>query len=172
MFKQNSQFVEHYSNFYPLVFNTIYAKIESYEDAEDISQNLFIKLYDKLESVENVRKWLFGAIRLELFNYYRSKKKMEVDVETVLDDAAMTYVNGFRDVRIIIEEALNNMNNFETESERVLFDLIAVNKYSYNEASKEMGLSKDQVRYKYNKVCSRLLNYLHEKGIENLEELL
>ena len=94
------------------------------------------------------------------------------DVEDVLDDAAMTFVNGFRDVRIIIKDAIESMENFGGERDRALFDLVAVNGFTYEEAGAQLGMSVRQARYRYGLAVERILDFLAKKGIKNLEDLL
>ncbi|MBN1498447.1 MAG: sigma-70 family RNA polymerase sigma factor [Spirochaetes bacterium] len=172
MFAKNRDFAETYSDLYPLVFSTIYSKVGSLDDAEDICQELFIKLYDKLDEVENRRKWLYGALKLEVMAYYRKRKAGTVDIDEIFDDAALAFVNGFRDTRIMISEAIEELDTISEPGDRVLFDLIAVRNFSYEEAGSQVGLSKRQVRYRYGLIVDRLVDYFKKKGINSLEELL
>ena len=115
----------------------------------------------------------FGSLRLELLTYFRKKKSKEhVNVDDVLNDVALTYANGFRDVRILINEAIAEPDTFRDEVESIIFELIAVNNYTYREVGQELGLSKKQVLYRYKLVVERVLNYLEKKGISSIEELL
>jgi len=157
---------------YPLVFSAVYSRVGSLEDAEDISQELFIKLYNKLDEVENRRKWLYGALKLEVMAYYRKKKPGAVDIDEVFNDVALTFVNGFRDTRLMIGEALEDLDRFSEPGDQALFDLVAVRNFSYEEAGAQLGLSKRQVRYRYGLIVDRLVDYFKKKGINSLEELL
>lgn len=171
MFLKNRKFAESYNDLYPVVFGAVYSKVGNAEDAQDICQELFVRFYEKLETIENHRKWLYGALRLEVMNYYR-KRKPDADIDGVFADVGLTFVNGFRDARIIISEALEYDENFEDERERALFDLIAVQNYSYEEAGVQLGWSKRQVRYRYGLIVDRIIAYLQTKGIKSLEDLL
>jgi RNA polymerase sigma-70 factor, ECF subfamily len=172
MFAKNRDFAETYSDLYPLVFSAVYSRVGSLEDAEDISQELFIKLYNKLDEVENRRKWLYGALKLEVMAYYRKKKPGAVDIDEVFNDVALTFVNGFRDTRLMIGEALEDLDRFSEPGDQALFDLVAVRNFSYEEAGAQLGLSKRQVRYRYGLIVDRLVDYFKKKGINSLEELL
>ncbi len=172
MFGKNRDFAEDYNLYYPLVYSTVYARVGSFEDAEDLCQDIFVKYYEKLTTIEDKRKWLNGAIRLELMNYFRKKKYNQEDIDNLINDASLTYINGFRDLRIILEEIINSIEIYDDESERVLFELIAVKGFSYEEAGGQLGYSKRQARYRYNRVNEKILDYLAKKGIRNLEDLL
>ena len=168
---KKDRFTELHDRYYPLVFSTVKTKVESLDDVLDICQEVFIVFFEKLEEVENPRKWLYGALRLSVFEYYR-KKNSEANIDEVFEDVSITFVNGFRDARIIIAEALEHEKNFSGDDDRILFDLIAVYNFSYSEAARELGLTKRIVEYRYGRIVERILDSLKRKGIKNLEELL
>lgn len=172
MLWKNKKFAEAYNKYYPVIYSTAYTKIGNTSDTEDLCQELFIKFYNKLETIENMRKWLYGALKYELLNYYKKKNIQTVDIDEIFDDVALTYVNGFNDSRIVINEAIENIENFKNDSEYILFKLIAIQHFTYEEAGKQLGLTKRQVRYKYTEISNRLCHYLKKKGIKNLEDLL
>ena len=103
------RFVENYDSYYSIVFNSIYSKVSNYHDAEDICQEVFIRFYDNMEEVENPRKWLFGCLRLVVFDYYKVKQKKDIDVDELFDDIGMGYVNGFRDSRMMIKQVIDDI---------------------------------------------------------------
>lgn len=166
-------FTSIYSDFYPVVYNSIYAKLRDDDAAGDLAQEVFTRLLQKIDEVDNPRAWLFGTMKLVLFEYYRRKSgNNDLDIDSVFDDVNMRYVNGFRDTRIIIQEALAASENFSDEYERIIFDLIALNNYTYREAAEQTSLSERQVRYRYIAASKRITEYLKKKGISRLEDLL
>ncbi len=130
MFAKNKKFAEAYNDLYPVVFSAVYSKVGTIDDAEDLCQELFIKFFNKLDEIENHRKWLYGALKLEVMAYYRKKKPGAVDIDEVFNDVGLTFVNGFRDSRIMIQDTLEEMNNYRDETDRALFDLVAVRNFS------------------------------------------
>ena len=72
----------------------------------------------------------------------------------------------------IINDTIEDINNYHGENEMAMFDLIAIRNFTYEEAGAQLGLSKRQVRYKYYKIVKRLLGELKKKGINSLEDLL
>ncbi len=161
-----------YREYYPIVYGSIYTKVGSRETADDITQDVFLAFFEKLETIENIRGWLFKTVRFKLFSYYRKEKHMTEDLATLeaTGDIALTYINGFKDTRIIIKEALEIITD---DTDRNIFDLFAVLNYSYREVSQEIGLSYKQVRTRYTKIERTILDYLKDKkGITKLEDLL
>lgn len=166
------KYSEAYADFYPLIFNVVFLKISNYEEAEDLCQEIFLRMFNKFNEIENIRKWLYGAMRNVLFEYYRKKNLSTEDIEQHLDDSSMSYVNGFRDARLIIEDAMKSPVNFEDEKDKIIFELIAVYNYNFIHAAELMGLTYTQARYKYQKTAERLTAYLKKKGIKDLGDLL
>jgi RNA polymerase sigma-70 factor, ECF subfamily len=171
MYWKNKEFAEAYNIYYPAVFSAVHAKVGNLTDAEDICQEIFIKFHEKLETIENKRKWLFGALRLEVIKHYQ-KSSVSVDIEKMFQDVGLSFVNGFRDARIVINETIQDIKNFNGEEDMALFELIAVRNFTYEEASSELGMSKRQARYRYGKIVERLLDELKKKGVKNLDDLL
>ena len=105
--KKTELFSEHYNSLYSVAFSSVYSKIGNYHDAEDICQEVFLRFYRKLDEIESPRKWIFGALRLVVFDYYKRKGKNDIDIETMFEDVSMSFVNGFRDTRMVIQQALD-----------------------------------------------------------------
>jgi RNA polymerase sigma-70 factor (ECF subfamily) len=171
MFVKNRRFTELYDAYYPMVFSAVLTKVDNPDDAEDICQEVFIALYNKLEEIEDVRKWLYGTLRYEVLAYYR-KKNRNLSMDDVFDNVALTFVNGFRDTRILIDKVLEKESAGLGETERELLELISVYRYTYEEAGKLTGLTKRQARYKYGLIVDRILDSLAKQGIKSLEDLL
>lgn len=159
-----------FNKYYPLVFNIVLSKVGNEHDADDICQEIFLAFFEKFEEVENHRKWLFGTIRNIVIRHYEKKSKSDIDIENIMNDISFSYVNGFRDLRIMVNDAVNNVELDEEET--MLIDYIAYNRYSYNNVSRIMGLTRKQVIYRYSRAVDRILRYLKEKGIHNIEDLL
>ncbi|HEY3403876.1 MAG TPA: RNA polymerase sigma factor SigZ [Ohtaekwangia sp.] len=76
-----------YNQFHAQLLAYIRSKIRSREDAEDILQNVFIRIssgVDKLNEDEKLKNWIFTITRNAVIDYYRtnaSKKNMGVTAE-------------------------------------------------------------------------------------------
>src|SRR5688572_14984125 len=76
-----------YKQFHSELLNYIRSKIRSREDAEDILQNVFIKIssnLDKLTEDVKLKNWIFTVTRNAIIDYYRAnanKKKVEAPQE-------------------------------------------------------------------------------------------
>ncbi len=169
--RKKDAYTEAHNDYYPLVFSTVYTKVGDVDDTRDICQEVFISFYEKFDEVENPRKWLYGAARIELLNYFKGRRG-EVNIDGLMNDFGLTFVNGFRESRLIISEVLNDPGVYGDEIDSVLFNLVAVSNLSYSQTGKELGLSKRQVEYRYSRLVERILERLKKKGIKDIEDLL
>jgi RNA polymerase sigma-70 factor, ECF subfamily len=65
-----------YTELHTSLLTYIKSKIRSKEDAEDILQNVFIKISGNIDSLKDEKKlknWIFGITRNVIVDYYRSK---------------------------------------------------------------------------------------------------
>jgi RNA polymerase sigma factor (sigma-70 family) len=173
--KKEREFRKSYSDYYPIILNALCGKVGNMEDAEDICHEIFVSYYQKFDEVRDARSWLFGAMRFCISNYYRKKQGSDpasIDIANMEEDASLAFENGSRDIRIIIQDAIESIENYRDEKERILFDLIAINRYTYEQAAKHLGLTKRQAVYKYQQVTKRILNHLKDRGITSIEDLI
>ncbi len=168
--KKGDLFSKLFLDYYPMVYNAVVTKVSSQHDAEDICQEVFIALYNHLDEIQNIRAWLYGTLKNFVLKYYKEKYSGNENLENFMEDAALSFVNGFRDARIIISEVLDKA--LSDDGDRNMFELIAYHKYSYSETASIMGLTKRKVEYKYNKIAVKITSLLKEKGISQIEDLL
>ena len=110
-------------------------------------------------------------MRYVTYRYYEKQSKNSENIDKMFQDIALTFTNGFRDTRIIINDAIENTEM--SDEERLIFEYIAVYNYSYSNTGTILGLSKRQIGYRYLKIVSSILEYLKaHHGIEGIEDLL
>jgi RNA polymerase sigma factor (sigma-70 family) len=174
-FEKKTEFRRAYAEYYPLVFSAAYVKTGNREDAEDICHDVFIRFFNHFDEIEKHRGWLMKAVSFEISNY-RSRKANRVsecaDIDDFSNDSHLSYVNGFRDSRIIIQEVIADEANFESEREMLLFELIAVYDFSYREAGKYLTMTRWQAEYMYRKISDRIMNQLRKRGVKGIGDLL
>ncbi len=166
------KFTDIYSDYYSVVYNGIYAKVQDKELTADLAQEVFTRFYQKIDEVETPRKWLFGTLRFVLMEHYKKSTVNKLDIDDIFYDSNIQYVNGFRDTRIVLQEAIDASENYKDEKDRIIYELIAIKNYTNDEVAQLMGLTVSQVRYKYKMVVDRIVDYLKKKGVKSLEELL
>lgn len=163
-------YTELYVNYFHTVFNAVYTKVGKRDDAEDICQEVFIALYHNIDKIENVRAWLYGTLRNLVYKYYKTKSTAPDDIDNAMNDVALSFTNGFRDARIILEQILEEM--LLDEEDRSIIELVAYHGYSYAETAKLLGLTKRKIDYRYNVLAGKITDRLRERGVKHIEDLL
>lgn len=100
---QKKQFEGLYAELSPQVYRYSFSLLSNKEDAEDVTADSFIKLFNRLEageSIENPKAWLLTVSRNDIYNRFASARKKweqtlegdesiveieDVDVETSMD---------------------------------------------------------------------------------------
>ncbi|MCP4132056.1 MAG: sigma-70 family RNA polymerase sigma factor [bacterium] len=169
--KQKAQFSEVYTQYYPLILSSVYSKVGSVDTAEDLTHEIFLQYLSNMDKVEKVRPWLFTVLKGVLYEYYRKERKMSDDVALAEsgDDIALKYVNGFRDTRIIINGAIEQLDD---ETDRLIFDLVAIQKFTFEAAGEQLGLTRYNLRYRYRSIVKTIMDYLNKQGITDIKDLL
>lgn len=82
---------EIYTQFYQSLLAFIKSKIRSTEDAQDILQNVFIKIssnVNNLSDEEKLKSWIFTITRNTVIDYYRTNAtKRNVEVVTQMEES-------------------------------------------------------------------------------------
>ncbi len=173
--QKTKEYTDIYNSYYAMIFNIAYGKTGSVIEAEDISQEVFIRYYEKFSKIREARKWLFGTLRLVLLEHFRKKEKKachEINDELFFNKINTSPLHGVKDIKLIIKDALESLGSSQDPLEKVIFDLIAVYNYSYRNVASQLGLSRKKVRYRYNKMARELIDYFNKQGIRSLEELV
>jgi len=132
------------------LFNFIRKSVLSKEDAEDILNDVFLRLiekYPELEIVENLTSWLFTIARNRITDKYRKKKpKIFSDIEIIKsdDDDSLNLsdiicdTSDLPDKEIIINELWNEVEEVLDQlpdEQKEVFILNELEGYSYKEIS-------------------------------------
>ena len=170
--KKTLEFTKVYNEYYSIVFGAAYHRMGDVDAAKDVCQEVFTRFFQKMDDVENTRRWLLAALKLVILEHFRKRGPGTADIEDIGDDINFSFVSGFDDTRIILEETFSNMELFEDEKGKNLFDLVAIYHYTYKETGAELGMSERQVKYQYRKTLDRIVDHLRSRGIRSLEDLV
>jgi RNA polymerase sigma-70 factor (ECF subfamily) len=97
-----------YTQFRHSLLSFIRSRIRSKEDAEDILQNVFIRIsghVNKLSDEEKLQSWVYAITRNAIIDYYRARKKFAVDMpleQDFLEDAEIDSTQG-------LDQCMNHM---------------------------------------------------------------
>jgi len=135
--------------------------------AEDIVQDVFLKLHAKWDEVDAPRAWLYRSVRNRAYNYIRDNKReiLNSDDHEVVspDPEAETMI-----LRIEATGALRQMLEELDEVDRQLVKLKYFDNLKYRDISAQTGLSIGNVGYRLHHILKELGSKLRPLGIDEL----
>lgn len=165
--ERESRYRKIFEEYYPELL--VMARGRANDDAEDILQNVFIKYYEKMNEVRDAKSWLYGSVRLELKNYIRKNAKT-VNVENIEVYEDIYQDDAFNDLRFTLDSIIDSVPIKETD--RALFEMLALRGFSFKEAAEECGYTVRQARYHYSSVKKEIRDALKRRGISKVDDLL
>jgi len=139
-----------FKKFYKMLVAKAYYILEDEMEAEDVVQNLFVTLWQKMPDLEvrtSLKAYLFGAVHNQCMMNIRSRKVADkrlnayttlVEQESNLDTEA--------EIPLILQSDLELIfNELPIQRQRV-FRLVYLEDKKYKEAAQEMGLSVNSIK--------------------------
>ena len=138
------------------VYRFIVKNLRHEEDARDIVQTAFEKLWRNREAVENEKSksYLFTVAYNQMIDHIRKVKRIHLK-EEFSENSRTTNPTG-SDLKKTLMEALNRLN----DTQRSLVMLKDYEGYSYEEIGEIMGLNESQVKVYLHRARLTLREYL------------
>ena len=157
------------------VFNLAYKFVGRHDEAEDLAQDIFVKIFKALHTFDrraNFQTWLISISRNLCIDHYRSVRKERETMARDVDASQLSPVSRERgphgqleqlDLRLIIRRALAELPATLREAV-VLRDL---KEFSYQEIADQLGLPEGTVKSRINRgrlELARQLRRLQSQG--------
>jgi RNA polymerase sigma factor (sigma-70 family) len=138
------------------VYRFIVKNLRHEEDASDIVQSAFEKMWRNRESVDNTKSksYLFTVAYNQMIDHIRKVKRIELK-DSFLEDGKSVEQGNSR-MKQTLMEALNRLN----ETQKSLVMLKDYEGYSYEEIGEIMGLNSSQVKVYLHRARLALRSYL------------
>jgi len=138
------------------VFRFIVKNLRHEEDAKDIVQTAFEKLWRNLETVnvEKSKSFLFTVAYNQMIDHIRKVKRINLK-EDFSDDQRVQHMPA-QNLRKTLEEALSRLSDIQ----RSLVMLKDYEGYSYEEIGRITGLNESQVKVYLHRARIQMKNYL------------
>ena len=156
-------FEELYNRYNKLVYGIAFSLLKNRQDAEDIVQIVFTKIYsidkNKLPR-NNEASWLYSVTKNEVINYLKSKKdNIELDRIYELEDD-----NNEID-KIIDKDKYNRLINKLNKEEREIVSLKILSNLSFEEIGKVLNVPTGTIKWRYYKSVHTLKLLLSNLGM-------
>lgn len=157
--KQKAQ-KELYDRFSSMLFGLCLRYCKNKEDAEDVFQEGFIKVFSQIEKLENneaIIVWMRLIFIRTALNYYR-KDKPSADIE----DIDIKFENkNLDDVysKLSLKELMEKIQSLPSKR-RLIFNMVEIEGYSYSEISQILDIAESTIRvqnYKAKQELKRLI---------------
>lgn len=170
------QLVEKYSSF---VYRTVFFDIRRHEDAEDISQEVFIKAYRALASFRcdsEFSTWLYRICKNTVYDYTRKNSRAKTiplsdmssdDYEREFDvpdtdgkfDPEKTYIS--KETASVVQDAISSL----PEQHRDIIVMRDIEGLSYSEISDILSLEEGTVKSRLSRARAALRKKLCDKNL-------
>ena len=148
-----------YRDYHGKVFGYIRSKINSVQDAEDITADVFVKAFEKLDSFDeskaSLSTWIYTITRNTLTDYFRTRKEFAEIPETMEADTSLEDDVCNTEMLEVLAKTLETLD----ERER---DIIILRFYSgktLREISSQMGISYAYVKVLQNKAFDKIKGF-------------
>lgn len=156
------------------VLRFIYNMVKNKEAAEDISQEVFITVYNKLYTYKNSYKfssWLFQIARNKSIDYIRKYRRVyESNIEDILNvesrDESPEQTAEYRETKKMIEKFINSLDEYDRQ--------ILILKYSskdmtFPDISQILNMNESSVKRRYYRARDEFKNQMsvRERGVHN-----
>lgn len=152
-----------YRDYHGKVLGYIRSRINSAHDAEDIAADVFLKVYEKLDSFDeskaSVSTWIYTITRNTLTDWFRTRRAFAEIPETQEDGFSVEDEICNAEMLEKLAAALESLE----ERERSIIILRFYSGKTLKEISEQMGLSYAYVKVLQNKAYDKLKNYLESR---------
>jgi len=148
------------------IFNLVYRMCNDYDDAQDITQSVFIKVYENLKSYKSRYKfysWIYRIAINDTINHLMKKKHstgLKETFKAINSDPSETYNQ--REISTHVQRALMMLNS----DYRTLLVLKHFQDCSYQEMSQILGIAEKTVKSRLYMARQQLAKILHKQGIK------
>jgi RNA polymerase sigma-70 factor (ECF subfamily) len=158
-----TEFLATYDAYADVVFRMCYAKTSSREEAKDLAQDTFIRVWERIEKnpekIENMRAFVFTVARNLIKDYYKKKKPvLERDLpEGILEQVAVGPTAEVESERRIALDALTQI----PDAYREVLMLNLVEGLPVNEIAELLGERPNTVSVRLKRGLEKVRNVLH-----------
>ena len=152
-----------YNNYNKLIYSIAYSILKNKQDAEDVAQIVFEKLYsidkDKLPT-RNESSWLYSVTKNETINYLKHNKN-NIDLDSIYNiEDDNNEIN-----KIIDQDSYNRLIDKLNDKEKEIISLKIVSNLSFEEIGKLLKEPTGTIKWKYYKAVNTLKILLSNLGM-------
>ena len=158
------QFEQVFQSHYEAIRNYIYYKSGSIDEAEDIAQEAFLKIWEKRETIihSTVKSFLY-TIAGNIFLNHRQHRIVELKFALQSDNEGTSSSPEYDLEMKEFDEKLQNALSALTEKNRTVFLMNRIDRMTYQDIASSLNISVKAVEKRMNKALTYLRNTLEVK---------
>lgn len=131
-----------WNDFNKKLLNYIESKVVNTHDSEDILQNVFIKVFNSIEQLENqdaIKPWIYRITKNTIIDFYRKKKEVSVAPEALYPiENEHDYGDNMNDE---ISKCINDMIFTLPDKYQSVYDMYEKKEMKHKEIADELDIS-------------------------------
>lgn len=146
------------------IFNAAYRILRDYEDAKDVTQNVFVKVFQNLEHFDAKQRffsWIYRIALNESINLCKSRRRLETVEDSRVEESTPEKLMSRTELGAVVEAALMSLG-FEY---RVVVVLRHFNDCNYQEMSEILEIPEKTVKSRLFTARGQLRDILSKRGI-------
>lgn len=156
--KNEHTFEKVFNTYKNLVFYECNSVLENRSDAEEVTQEVFIEFFNKVDMLSentNIKLHLSGLAKRRAIDLYRKKAKDLAYNEESIENF------GYNDVYV---DVISSLHGFLDNKECRILNLRVLHDYTFNEISLDLKMTIGEVQAIYYKVIKKLKTYYKERN--------
>jgi len=162
------------SEYYEKILKYVYFNIKDEVSAHDITQEVFLIVYEKIEYVFNHPN--VGGFIFQTAKNLTKKHKREVYlkmIKEINDENIINFTNGAYEISDIIDKEINEFDyvcdviNMLSDEKRKLYNLYYIKKIPMEEIAVRLGIEYSAVRMRYVRLRKEIKELIRELAKEN-----
>ncbi|MCU0430873.1 MAG: sigma-70 family RNA polymerase sigma factor [Cytophagaceae bacterium] len=151
-----------------------YRYLNSYEEAKDITQDGFLKVFDNLHRFDaqkgNLHNWIKTIMINTTLNYLKKKKRLPIDTLEEHHDVGALDAEAMNDSsRDFTAEELEEAIQSLSLSYRIVFQMYVLDDLSHKEIAEALQISEESSRTRLKRSRIRLKEYLHKLRLSKIK---
>lgn len=161
-----------YELYFTSVFRYIYFRLRNREEANDLAQTVFLKIFSALPNFKDQNKsplaYFLTVSRNAVIDYWRTRKEIKVDDFDALTDNLPDDADSPREIyeknenKELIQQVLGNL----TDVQREVIILKFINELSNKEISELLGKTEESIRQLQSRALRSLKIILKNQNIQ------
>ena len=150
-----------FDNYSKPIYRFFLVKVLNREVAEDLMQDVFVKVVDKIdtfdENLGSFSGWIWQVAKNTIKDYYRKKKAVPLSDNIILEKEKKNFLEGEHDSvdGLKMDEVLDLIKDLN-EDEQEVFSMHYLSDLPYRQISKALGRSESSLRVLVHRVNKKL----------------